>query len=93
MATPKAPDDKTGPEHEARVRDAFEDLKGRLGDRADEAARDALEKVQAAAERKDAGATLKQLEAVREHHGWLWEEMSRHPRVASLIDELSLWGF
>ena len=33
------------------------------------------------------------LAAVREQHGWLWEEMTRHPRVASLIDELALWGF
>ena len=34
-----------------------------------------------------------ELAAVREHHGWLWEEMTRHPRVAALIDELALWGF
>ncbi len=31
--------------------------------------------------------------AVREKHGWLWEEMTRHSRVASLIDELALQGF
>ena len=93
MAAPNSSDDKTGKAHEERVHGAFDDLEARLGDRADESARGALAQLRDAAARRDAEGARKGLAAVREQHGWLWEEMTRHPRVASLIDELALWGF
>ena len=79
--------------HEARVHEAFDHLSSTLGDRAEGPAGDALAKVREAAARRDAEAARAGLTSVQEEHGWLWEEMTRHPRVAALIDELALWGF
>ncbi len=93
MAAPNSPEDKPGEAHEKRVHGAFDDLEARLGDRADADAKGALSQVREAAARRDAEAARQGLAVVRARHGWLWEEMSRHPRVASLIDELALWGF
>ena len=87
--TGKPPDDG----HEARVNDAFDELSSKLGDRAEGPAGDALARVREAATRRDAEAARAGLTAVQVEHGWLWEEMTQHPRVASLIDELALWGF
>jgi hypothetical protein len=93
MAAPNPSDDKPGEGHEQRVHGAFDDLESRLGDRADASAKGALSRLREAAARRDAEATRQGLASVREEHGWLWEEMTRHPRIASLIDELALWGF
>jgi hypothetical protein len=93
MAAPDSPSTPPEKAHEERVHGAFDDLESRLGDRADDSAKGALSKLREAAARRDADATRQGLASVREQHGWLWEEMSRHPRVASLIDELALWGF
>ena len=102
MAAPKSPESPESPgspgsaagdEHQERVHGAFDDLESKLGNRAAGDAKQALDQVRAAAARKDAGAARESLSAVREQHGWLWEEMTRHPRVAALIDELALWGF
>ena len=32
------------------------------------------------------------LAAMKESHGWLWTELTAHPRVAELIDKLALMG-
>ena len=93
MAAPNPPDERPDQAHEERVRGAFDDLEARLGDRADISAKEALSRLREAAARRDAEATRQGLASVREQQGWLWEEMTRHPRVASLIDELALWGF
>lgn len=93
MAAPKPPEERPDPAHEERVHGAFADLEARLGDRADASAKGALSQLREAAVRRDAEAARQGLANVQEHHGWLWEEMTRHPRVASLIDELALWGF
>ncbi len=89
----KPPGKRPDEGHEARVHEAFDDLSSTLGDRAEGPAADALARVREAASRRDAEAARAELTAVQEEHGWLWEEMTRHPRVASLIDELALWGF
>ena len=30
---------------------------------------------------------------MKERHGWLYEELVKHPSLAAFIDELALWGF
>jgi hypothetical protein len=30
---------------------------------------------------------------VKDRHGWLYEELVKHPGLAAVIDELALWGF
>lgn len=88
----KKPDPSGSDPHEARVHEAFDHLENGLGERAGEDAREALARVREAAARRDAEGAQRGLQAVKENHGWLWEEMSIHPRVRALIDELSLWG-
>ncbi len=88
---PPAPAPDAG--HAERVNEAFDALHSDLGDRVGEEAREELEKIREAAARKDAGEVRDRLEAVRESHGWLYSELVKHPKVASLIDELALWGF
>ena len=81
------------PGHEERVQDAFDSLHESLGPRVGPEERESLEAVREAALRRDAGSVREGLATVRERHGWLWEEMAKHPQVAALIDELALWGF
>ncbi|MEO6323158.1 MAG: hypothetical protein ABIT01_03420 [Thermoanaerobaculia bacterium] len=88
----KPPGERLDDGHEARVHEAFDHLSSTLGDRAEGPARDALARVRLAAANRDAEAAREGLTAVQEDHGWLYEEMTRHPRVAALIDELALWG-
>lgn len=80
------------PGHEKRVQEAFDDLHAGLGERADEA-REELEPLRDAAARRNGAEVKERLEAVKETHGWLYEELVKHPKVAALIDELALWGF
>lgn len=80
-------------EKDGRVREAFDavrrDLDARLG--SDE--REAVERLQAAAAGGDAARAREELASVKERHGWLYEELVKHPSLATLIDELALWGF
>ena len=80
------------PEHETRVREAFDGLAEKLGDKLDSDAREAIEKLRAAAAEKNGTALRKQLTSVRERHGWLYRELVAHPRLATLLDELALLG-
>lgn len=78
--------------HEKRVHEAFESFRTDLGDRAGDV--DApLEKLKEAAARNDVDEARGRLAEVKEQHGWLYEEMAKHPKLAALIDELALWGF
>jgi hypothetical protein len=90
---PKPPP-TTGPEgaHQERVRAAFEDLGAKLGDRVSPEARATVESLRAAALEKDAESLRGHLDALKEKHGWLWEELTAHPRVAALVNELALFG-
>lgn len=77
----------------AKVHDAFDavrrDLDGRLG--ADEQA--AVERLRDAAAGGDATRVREEMASVKERHGWLYEELVKHPSLAAVIDELALWGF
>jgi hypothetical protein len=78
--------------HEQRVQAAFDDLGAKLGDRATPEARASVENLRAAALDKDAARMRAHLEDVKEKHGWLWEELTTHPRVTALVNELALMG-
>ncbi len=80
-------------EHESRVREAFDAFHEKVGTRLEGDARESVEKLREAAARKDAEKLREQLTAVQEHHGWLYRELAEHPEVATLLDELALWGF
>jgi len=78
--------------HEERVRAAFDDLGAKLGDRATPETRASVESLRAATLDKDAVRVRAQLDEVKEKHGWLWEELTAHPRVTALVNELALMG-
>jgi len=78
--------------HEERVRAAFDDLGARLGDRVSPDARAAVEGLREAALEKDAARLRGHLDDLKKRHGWLWEELTAHPRVAALVNELALFG-
>ena len=82
-----------GEKDDAKVREAFDavhrDLDGRLG--AEERA--AVERLRDAAAGGDTARAREELASVKERHGWLYEELVKHPRLAAVIDELALWGF
>lgn len=86
---PRVPPDDA---HQERVHAAFDELGARLGERATPEARASVEDLRAAALEKDAGRLRRQLEDMKENHGWLWEELTAHPRVAALVNELALMG-
>jgi hypothetical protein len=90
---PKPPP-TSGPDgaHQERVRAAFDDLGTKLGDRVSPEARASVENLRSAALEKDAARLRKHLNDMKEKHGWLWEELSAHPRVAAIVNELSLMG-
>lgn len=85
---PKPPSD----EHETRVSESFDALHQHLGGRLDDAGRDAIGRIRAAAATKDTAALQSHLEELRERHGWLYKELAAHPRIANLLDELALLG-
>jgi hypothetical protein len=87
---PKTPAPEEG--HQERVRAAFDDLGAKLGDRVSPEARATVESLRAAALEKDAESVRGHLDALKEKHGWLWEELTAHPRVAALVNELALFG-
>jgi len=78
---------------EARVREAFDSFDKKLGERLDPHAREYVQKIRESAAQKDAEGVREHLTAVRERHGWLYRELAEHPAIASLLDELALWGF
>ena len=78
--------------HQERVRAAFDDLGVKLGDRPTPEALASVENVRAAVLEKDVARLRGQLDDMKEKHGWLWEELSAHPRVAAIVNELALMG-
>ncbi|HEY1252280.1 MAG TPA: hypothetical protein VGH97_13940 [Thermoanaerobaculia bacterium] len=79
-------------DHEQRVTETFDALRARVGGRLDDAGRAAIERVRAAAASKDTAALKTHLADLRKRHGWLYQELAEHPRVAQLLDELALFG-
>ncbi|HEY4229468.1 MAG TPA: hypothetical protein VGO79_04810 [Thermoanaerobaculia bacterium] len=78
--------------HSNRVSESFDALHEKVGSRLDDAGRDAIQRIQAAAAAKDTAALKTHLADLRERHGWLYQELAEHPRVAQLLDELALFG-
>jgi hypothetical protein len=90
---PKPPEPtESDDQHEKRVRAAFDDLGAKLGDRVSPEARATVESLRDAALEKDAAKVRGHLDDLKERHGWLWEELTAHPRVAALVNELALFG-
>ena len=86
--------EKPRDEHETGVQESFDSLyeMDQVRGRIDEAGRDALEKLRAAAAALDAEALRKGLKDLRDQHGWLYRELAAHPRLANLLDDLALLG-
>ena len=80
-------------EHAARVHGAFDALQERLDGRLDEQSRESLAALRTAAAEKNATQLRAELTTVQERHGWLYRELAEHPQIATLLDELALWGF
>jgi ubiquinone biosynthesis protein UbiJ len=90
--TKPLPTTESHDEHQERVRAAFDDLGEKLGDRVSPEARTTVESLRAAALEKDAARLRGHLDDLKQRHGWLWEELSAHPRVAAIVNELALMG-
>lgn len=88
----KAPN---GPDkaHESRVHEAFDSFLGRHGERLDEKGQGLLQRMRDAASDKDPQKLREHLTEAKERHGWLYRELAEHPQLATLLDELALWGF
>ena len=80
-------------DHSARVREAFDSFHEKVGDRLDGGARESVERLREAAASRDAEKMREHMGEVREQHGWLYRELAEHPAIATLLDELALWGF
>jgi hypothetical protein len=88
---PDTPAAKSG-EHSRRVHEAFDDLDASLGDRATPEVRASVNKLRSAVLERDAARLRGQLSDVKARHGWLYGELTLHPRVAELVNELALMG-
>jgi hypothetical protein len=80
-------------DHSARVQEAFDSFHQKVGDRLDGGARESVERLREAAASRDAEKMRERMGEVREQHGWLYRELAEHPAIATLLDELALWGF
>jgi len=93
MDDPVIPPPPASDDHAARVQEAFDAFHEKVGDRLDGNARDSVERLRVAAAEKDAEKLREHLGEVKEQHGWLYRELAEHPAIATLLDELALWGF
>lgn len=84
--------DKPPDDHEQRVSESFDALHRQVGGRLDAAGREAIDRIRSAAAARDTAALKNHLAELRERHGWLYNELAAHPRVANLLDELALFG-
>lgn len=80
-------------EHAARVHGAFDSLQERLAGRLDSETQESLSALRSAAAQRNAEQMRAELTDVQQRHGWLYRELAEHPEVATLLDELALWGF
>jgi hypothetical protein len=77
----------------AKVHEAFDAVRRDLDERLGADERAAVERLRDAAADGDADRAREEMASVKERHGWLYEELVKHPNLAALIDELALWGF
>ncbi len=80
-------------EKEGKVHEAFDAVRRDLDDRLGVEERAAVERLRDAAIDGDAARARDELASVKERHGWLYEELVKHPSLAAVVDELALWGF
>ena len=80
-------------DHEGRVREAFDSFHEKVGARLDGSARETVDRIRDAAVAKDSASLRQGLGEMKERHGWLYRELAEHPQIATLLDELALWGF
>ena len=76
-----------------KVHEAFDAVRRDLDERLGVDERAAVERLRDAAVDGDAARAREELASVKERHGWLYEELVKHPSLAAVIDELALWGF
>ena len=76
-----------------KVHEAFDAVRRDLDERLGVEERAAVERLRDAAVDGDAARAREELASVRERHGWLYEELVKHPSLATVVDELALWGF
>jgi len=81
------------PGHESRVREAFDAFASQHGARLDAEGRGLLDQLREAASRRDPDRVREHLAEAKQRHGWLYRELAEHPALATLLDELALWGF
>jgi hypothetical protein len=86
-------DEKEDAKDGARVQEAFDAVRRDLDARLDVEEKAAVERLRDAAAGGDAARAREEMASVKERHGWLYEELVKHPSLATLIDELALWGF
>ncbi len=80
-------EDRSGEVHEA-----FDDLHEKIGSRHTSDSKIRVEALREAVLAQDAASVKAHLEEMKTSHGWLWTELTTHPRVASLMNELALLG-
>ena len=80
-------------ETNGKVHEAFDAVRRDLDDRLGVEERAAVERLRDAAVDGDAARAREELASVKERHGWLHEELVKHPSLATIVDELALWGF
>jgi hypothetical protein len=80
-------------DRDEKVHEAFDAVRRDLDARLDVDERAAVERLRDAAAGGDPARAREELASVKERHGWLYEELVKHPSLATLIDELALWGF
>ncbi len=78
---------------DARVQEAFDAVRRDLDGRLDVEEQAAVERLRDAAAGGDVARAREEMASVKERHGWLHEELVKHPSLATVIDELALWGF
>lgn len=79
--------------HRVRVNDAFDSFADRHGGRLDAPGQGLLDRMRSAAADRDRERLRAHLTEAKESHGWLYRELAEHPALATLLDELALWGF
>ena len=79
-------------DHSDAVHAAFDDLHEKLGKRATSDTKVRVEALREAMLAQDAASVKAHLDEMKKSHGWLWAELTAHPRVAELIDKLALMG-
>jgi hypothetical protein len=86
-------DEKEGEIGGGKVHEAFDAVRRDLDERLGAEERAAMERLRDAAAGGDADRAREEMASVKERHGWLYEELVKHPSLATIIDELALWGF